>query len=115
MPAAYSKEFRRDVLAACDSGQGTREVALAFNVSESWVRRVKQERRELGKTAPKQTRDRVPKWWAYKDRIIKIYKSRPDTTLEELKSELGTSLSTSTLCVALKKIKLTLKKKYSGR
>src|SRR3954466_1043502 len=34
---AYSKEFRRDVLRACDAGGGTREVALKFDVSESWV------------------------------------------------------------------------------
>ena len=46
---AYSKEFRRDVLRACDAGGGTREVALKFDVSESWVRRIKQERREQGK------------------------------------------------------------------
>ena len=42
----YSKEFRGEVLAACDRGRTTREVATNFNVSESWVRRVKQERRE---------------------------------------------------------------------
>lgn len=40
----YSKEFRGEVLAACDRGRSTREVATYFNVSESWVRRVKQER-----------------------------------------------------------------------
>ena len=51
---AYSKEFRRDVLAACDAGGGTREVATRFDVSESWVRRIKQDRRESGKVAPKQ-------------------------------------------------------------
>ena len=55
---AYSKEFRRDVLAACDAGEGTRSVALRFDVSESWVRRVKQERREQGKVAPLSTRRR---------------------------------------------------------
>ena len=59
---AYSKEFRRDVLAACDTGGGTREVALQFGVSESWVRRVKQERREQGKVAPRSTRDRRKSW-----------------------------------------------------
>ncbi len=48
----YSKEFRGEVLAACDRGRGTREVATYFNVSESWVRRVKQERRELNKLLP---------------------------------------------------------------
>ena|SRR5450432_4065591 len=59
---AYSKEFRRDVLAACDAGGGTREVALKFGVSESWVHRVKQECREQGKVAPKSTRDRRKSW-----------------------------------------------------
>jgi transposase-like protein len=48
----YSKEFRREVLAACDAKLGTRKVALKFNVSESWVRRIKQERREQGKLGP---------------------------------------------------------------
>ena len=113
MAVAYSKEFRREVLSACDSGRGTREVATAFDVSESWVRRIKQERRELGKTAPKQKRDRQPKWWAYKDRILEIVHARPDITLTELQAELETSLSRSTLCVALKKLKLTFKKKSS--
>ena len=50
--APYSKEMRREVLVACDRGEGTRAVALGFQCSESWVRRVKQEHRELGKTAP---------------------------------------------------------------
>ena len=67
----YSKEFRRDVLAACDAGGGTREVALRFNVSESWVRRIKQERRETGKTAPKVTRDRRRCWEPYSEWILK--------------------------------------------
>lgn len=111
MAVAYSKEFRREVLAACDSGKGTREVAVAFKVSESWVRRIKQERREQGKTAPKQTRNRQPKWWEYKDRIVEIVTATPDITLSELQSELQTSLSRATLCVALNRLKLTFKKK----
>lgn len=111
MAVAYSKEFRRDVLSACDSGKGTREVALAFKVSESWVRRIKQDRRELGKTAPRQTRHRKPKWLVYQDQIIEIIKAQPDITLSELQNALGTSLSRSTLCVALSQLKLTFKKK----
>lgn len=43
--ATYSKERRRAVLAASDAG-GARK----FGCSESLVRRVKQERREQGKT-----------------------------------------------------------------
>ena len=74
---------------------------------------IKQERREQGKTAPKLTRDRDPEWLVYQDQILSIYESKPDTTLAELKEELGTDLSVSTLCVALKALKLTFKKKSS--
>ena len=43
----YSKDFRGEEPAACDKGRSTRGVATYLNVSESCVRRVKQERREL--------------------------------------------------------------------
>ena len=115
MAKAYSKEFRREVLSACDEGMGTREAALRFKVSESWVRRIKQERRELGKTAPKTTRNRTPEWAVHADQIIEIFSVRPDTTLKELKAELGTHLSTKTLCLACQQLKLTSKKKSSSR
>ena len=107
----YSKEMRRDVLAACDTGGGTRAVALQFDVSESWVRRVQQERRELGKTAPLTTCKRTPRWAVYQQDIERLIAEQPDMTLQELKDALGTELSRQTLCTALKKLKLTLKKK----
>ncbi len=109
---AYSKEMRRDVLAACDAGEGTRVVALRFSCSESWVRRVKQERRDLGKTAPATTRCRTPKWTRHRQQIEELIAEQPDMTLQELKEALGTELSRSTLCVALRQLKLTFKKKY---
>ena len=108
---AYSKEFRRDVLRACDAGEGTRAVALRFDVSESWGRRIKQQRRETGRVAPLTTRSRTPKWHAIRDDIRRVVEEQPDLTLAELKEELGTDLSKTTLCVALQKMKLTLKKK----
>lgn len=108
---AYSPEFRRDVLAACDAGSGTRAVALRFLVSESWVRRIKQERRESGKVAPTRTRHRTPRWAAEADRIRAAIAETPDITLRELKARLQTDLSVQTLCRALRAIKLTLKKK----
>jgi transposase len=107
----YSKEMRRDVLAACDAGEGTRAVAVKFGCSESWVRRVKQERREQGKTAPATTRRRVPRWAVHHERIEQIIAKTPDITLQELKEELQTDLSRQTLCTALRKLQLTLKKK----
>jgi transposase len=108
---SYSAEFRQQVLAGCDSGEGTRAVALRFSVSESWVRRIKQERRESGKVAPCTTRNRIPTWMAQADRIEAAIADKPDLTLEELQAELKTELSLSTLCRALRQLKLTFKKK----
>jgi transposase len=115
---AYSKEFRRDVLAACDAGGGTREVALRFKVSESWVRRVKQERREQGKTAPKLTRDRRRSWEPHADWILAQLDKRPDIYLRELqaaaKEELGWEVSDVTLSRACRELKRTRKKRRSS-
>lgn len=108
---ADSKEFRREVLAACDAGGKTRAVAERFRLSESWVRRIKQERREQGKTAPCTTRQRVPRWAAEADRIRAALAQTPDLTLDELKVVLGTALSRTTLCRALQRLRLSLKKK----
>ena len=108
---AYSRERRLEVLAASEQGVGTREIALKFDCSESWVRRVKQEYREQGKTGPATTRNRIPDWHAEREQIQKLTQKYPDQTLQELKDRLGTTLSRSTLCVALKAMKLTLKKK----
>ena len=108
---AYSKEFRRDVLRECDSGKGTREVALKFKVSESWVRRIKQQRRETGKVAPATTRIRQTKWAKHADAICEAVAEKPDRTLAELISHLDIGISQSTLCRALRVLKLTVKKK----
>ena len=84
----YSKEFRGEVLSACDAGGGTRELATRFGVSESWVRRIKQERRELGKTAPKTTRDRRPSWQKWSDWLKQCIAAQPDIYLHELQAKL---------------------------
>jgi len=112
---AYSKEFRRDVLAACDAGEMTRDVATRFCVSGSWVRRIKQERRESGKVAPKTTRNRKHMWEAWSDWLTKKIDARPDIYLREiqadLKSELGVETSLWTICQACKALKRTRKKR----
>lgn len=107
----YSKEFRGQVLGACDRGRSTREVATYFDVSESWVRRIKQERRELNKTAPLLKRRRTPLWMALAGQIRELIRQKPDLTLREIKEELQTDLSVQTLCVALRQLRLTVKKK----
>ena len=112
---AYSKEFRRDVLAACDAGEGTRSVALRFNVSESWVRRIKQERREQGKVAPLSTRRRRKVWEPYAEWLLAQLEKRPDIYLRELQAaaqqELGWEVSDVTLSRACRALRRTRKKR----
>ena len=115
---AYSKEFRRVVLAACDAGGCTRAVALQFKVSESWVRRIKQDRREQGKVAPQTTRRRRKVWEPYADWIQAQIDNRPDIYLRELqataKEELGWEVSDVTLSRACRALRRTRKKRRSS-
>ncbi|MBA2115929.1 IS630 transposase-related protein [Bremerella alba] len=112
---AYSREFRRDVLAACDSGGKTREVATRFGVSESWIRRIKQERRESGKVAAKTTRNRKRSWDDWGVWLTQKIDTRSDIYLREiqadLKSELGVEVSLWTICQACRALKRTRKKR----
>lgn len=116
---AYSKEFRRDVLAACDAGGGTREVALRFGVSESWVRRVKQERREQGKVAPQATRNRRKSWEPHAGWLLAKLDQQPDIYLRELQvaaqEELGWEVSDVTLSRACRVLRRTRKKRRVSR
>ena len=83
-----STELRGEVLAACDANEGTHAVALRFQVSESWVRRIKQQRRETGQVAPKTAAPRQPKWQAWADWLVAKITARPDIYLRELPAEL---------------------------
>ena len=49
---AYSQDLRDRVLGACDRGMPTKRVAEVFDVSPAWVRRLKQRRRETGRSRP---------------------------------------------------------------
>lgn len=116
---AYSKEFRRDVLSACDAGEGTRAVALRFDVSESWVRRVKQERREQGKVAPHTKRRRRKMWEPYAAWLLAKLAARPDIYLRELvaaaRKELSWEVSDVTLSRACRALRWTRKKRRVRR
>lgn len=111
----YTKEFRGQVLAACDANEGTQAVALRFNVSEAWVRRIKQQRRETGQIAAKTTRDRKPKWQAWADWLLAKIEQRPDIYLRELQSDLkaerGVKVCLQTICNACAALERTRKKR----
>lgn len=111
----YSAEFRMEVLAACDAGEGTQAVALRFDVSESWVRRIKQQRRESGQVAPKIAAPRKPEWHAWADWLLAKLAARPDIYLRELQAELKAErdidVCLTTICNACRELEQSRKKR----
>ena len=113
---AYSMDLRERVLAACDGGAKTRAVARTFSVSESWVRRLKQTRREAGRVAPAaHAGGRVAGWVAHADAIRAAVAAAPDATLDEYRRGFALLLSRSALARALAALGLSRKKSRSGR
>ena len=113
---SYSMDLRERILRDCDAGMGTREVATKYTVSESWVRRLKQRRRETGEVAPRRAGSRRPlKWLAHADRLQQLVAERPDATLQELREQLGLQVSLPPLWRALRALQFTFKKKSSAR
>ena len=114
---AYSRDFRERVMAACDRSIATKQVAEMFGVAESWVRRLKQRRREMGTIAPLPCRaGRKPKFSeADLKRLSALVAEQPDATLKELQRRLGLDVTTASICRRLQQLKLTFKKKSSTR
>jgi transposase len=113
---AYSADLRERVLADCDAGSGTPAVAAKYRVSESWVRRLKQVRRETGRTTPAdQRRGPTPGWVAHADAIRAAVAADPDATLAEYRTRFALPLSRSALARALVALGLSRKKSRSGR
>jgi len=112
---AYSMEVRGEVLAACDGNEGTRVIAVRFQVSESWVRQIKQRRRETGQVSPKIAAPRQPKWHAWADWLVEKITARPDIYLRELQAELkqerGQSVCLTTICNACRALEQSRKKR----
>lgn len=112
---AYSKDLRQRVLADCDGGMEIRQVAVKYRVSESWIRRLRQRRRENGEVDPRTRATPSPKWLPYSESLQQLIANRPDATLSELKAELGFPFSLATLSRALQALRFTFKKKSSVR
>jgi transposase len=118
---AYSMDLRKRVLAACDGGKQTKEVARLFSVSPAWVRRLKQRRREDGSIAPRPIK-RVgqPKLdETARARVLEMVNHKPDSTLEELRGwidrELNIRISIGALWETLRQMKLSFKKSRRTR
>ena len=83
-----------------------------IRISESWIRRLKQRRRESGGVAPRKSGHAAePKWLAHRERLEELVREQPDATLPELRERLGIDISVQTLSRALRALQLTFKKK----
>lgn len=108
---SYSIDLRTRILEDCDVGLSTRVVATKDRVSESWVRRLKQRRRETGEIAPRRAGTKqAPKWLVYQGQLRQLVDEQPDATLDEVRTRLGKNVSRQILSQALRAIQLTFKK-----
>ena len=117
---AYSIDLRQRVLAMCDAGRTTREVSRVFDVSEPWVRRLKQRRREASIIGPQPSGGR--RWGHFGPVQLEQLRTwlcqRPDATLTWLlgrvEREMGLRCSVMAVCRAVKKLGWSLKKRRFG-
>ena len=111
----YSVDLRRRVLRDCDAGLGTRAVAAKYTVSPSWVRKLKQQRRETGSIAPRTaTPGPAPALAPHADRLRELVRADPDRTAAEYRDRLGVDVAAVTVWRMLRRLGLTFKKSPSG-
>jgi transposase len=113
---AYSMDLRERVWADCQAGMKTPAVAEKYKVSESWVRRLKQRQKATGSLARRPPSTGRPVVLApHEARVRALVRDDPDATLAELRRRLGVAVSVGALFNYLRRLRLSFKKKSSGR
>ena len=108
---AYSMDLRERVLLDSDAGMKAADVAAKYRVSGSWVRLLKQRRRETGEVAPRvQRHGRRCMLEPHLHTLADLIAAQPDRTLAELKDALATPASVPTVWRAVRALGLTVKK-----
>jgi transposase len=110
----YSQDLRKRVIDTIERGDGSlRQIAQRFLVSLSFVARLLRHYRTTGSLDPKpHGGGRQPALGpARLEQLRALVRKRPDATLEELRQGLGVECSTMAIVRALKKLKITRKKK----
>jgi transposase len=110
----YSQDLRQRIIDTVQRGDGTgRQIAERFLVSVSFVTRLLQLHRSSGSVEPRPHGGGNPAVLTPEDleRLREFIKNRPDATLQECATHLGTSCSLVTISRALNKLGLPRKKK----
>ena len=107
---ADSMDLRERALLDSDAGMKAAEVAAKYRVSGSWVRLLKQRRRETGEVAPRvQRQGRRGMLEPHLHTVAALIAAHPDRTLAERKDALATPASVSTVWRAVRALGLTVK------
>jgi hypothetical protein len=85
------------VLRESDAGKPTTQVAKEFRCSRAWVRRVKQEARQLCKFGPYQNRLLNRHTRPLRERIKDVLIQEPSITVEQLRQAFGPEIGTAML------------------
>ena len=109
---AFSLDLRECVLADCDAGMRTGLVAQKYRVSSSWVRRLKQRRRETGQIGPRQQRHGpARKLSGHEQELLELVEQQPDASAAELAPRLSIDASRATVDRELRRLGLTFKRR----
>ena len=100
---AYSMDLRERALLDSDAGMKAADVAAKYRVSGSWVRLLKQRRRDTGEVAPRvQRHGRRGMREPHLHTLAALIAAHPDRTLAELKDALATPASVPTVWRAVR-------------
>lgn len=107
-------EFRHRVVALTDDGRTTGEIAEVLGTSATWVRSIKALHKAGQSIEPKsRANKRTSLAEREGDRLRAQVAAKPGSTLEDLKRDLGLDTTIPNLWLALKQLKISLKKKRS--
>lgn len=113
---AYSDDLRLRILQDCDAGMSTRVAATKYRVCESWLRRLKQRRRETGEVSARSPQRKSGKVLdEHRETLERLLAEQADATLAELQERLPVRVGQATIWRALQELKFSFKKKSSGR
>ena len=108
---ASSMDLRERALLDSDAGMKAADVAAKYRVSGSWVRLLKQRRRDTGEVAPRVERQgRRGMLEPHLHTLAALMAAHPDRTLAELKDALATPASVPTVWRAVRALGLTVTK-----
>ena len=100
---AYSMDLRERALLDSDAGMTAADVAAKSRVSGSWVRLLKQRRRETGEVAPRvQRHGRRGMLEPHLHTVADLIAAHPDRTLAERKDARATPASVPTVWRAVR-------------